>query len=237
MEHSEAIQQMAMERYLLDELTPQEKEAFEQHIFDCPECALDLRAGSAFITEAKAQLPGLVSQTSIATPAVPAARLVKSDPVKKWWSFWLHPAFAVPVFAVMLAVIAYQNLSIIPTLRKAAAEPRILHATAIHLGTRGAAHTEITADRTEGLALSIGLPETSAYVSYIFDLYDPNGKQVWTRTISVSSAAIGDDGVVSLVIPGPGLHQGAYSLTVAGLTAQSSRVEIDRRTLDIQFIQ
>ena len=53
MEHIEAVQQMAAERYLLDELPPELRDAFEEHLFDCPECAFDLRAGAAFVDEAK----------------------------------------------------------------------------------------------------------------------------------------------------------------------------------------
>jgi len=230
MDHNEAIQNMAAERYLLDELTPEEREAFEQHVFDCPECAFDLRAGSAFITEARAQLPELVLQSSLAppSPVAPPAR-------KSRWSFWLQPAFAVPAFAVLLAFIAYQNISVIPGLQRAAVEPRIVHSTAIHIGTRGSAHTAITADRTEGLALSIELPQTSSYASYVFALYDPSGKQVWTHTVPGPAPDSADAGIVSIVIPGSGLLEGSYTLAISATTPQNTRVEIDRRVLDVQF--
>ena len=230
MDHNEAKQNMAAERYLLDELTPEERDAFEQHVFDCPDCAFDLRAGSAFITEARAQLPELVSQSPMTV-----AKPNPLPPRKSRWSLWLQPAFAVPVFAVLLALVAYQNLSVIPGLKRAAVEPRIVHSTAIHIGTRGSAHTAVTADRTEGLALSIELPQTSGYSSYVFALYDSRGKQVWTRTVSASGPDAADDSIVSLVIPGSGLLEDSYSLQVSGVTPQNERVEIDRRALDVQF--
>lgn len=230
MDHNEATQHMAAERYLLDELTPDEREAFEQHVFDCPECAFDLRAGSAFITEAKSQLPELVSQSS-ATPAKPNPSASR----KTRWSVWLQPAFAVPAFAVLLALIAYQNISLIPGLKRAAIEPRIVHSTAIHIGTRGSAHTAITADRTQGLALSIELPQTSGYSSYVFELYDSNGKLMWTHTVTESASDSVDDSIVSIVIPGAGLLENSYTLAVSGVTPQNTRVEIDRRVLDVQF--
>jgi anti-sigma factor RsiW len=230
MEHSEAIQQMTAERYLLDELSLDERESFEQHVFDCPECAMDLRAGSVFITEAKTQLPELSVRPAV-LPTASATQAAK----KRGWSFWF-PVFAVPAFAAMLGLIAYQDLSVIPALKRAAGEPRILHSTAIHLGTRGAAHTSVRSDRTEGLALSIELPQSSAYSSYLFELYDVSGKQVWNRTMAESDASVGsDDGIVSLMIPGPGLTEGSYTLSVSGVTPQSSRVEIDHRVLDVLF--
>jgi len=230
MDHGEALQMMAAERYLLDELTPDERDAFELHMFGCQDCALDLRAGAAFISEAKAQLPGLASQDSPKVPSQP--RTKRTEPKKPGWSFLWQPAWAVPVFTIMLAVIAYQNFSAIPSLRRASAEPKIVYSNPIHIGTRGSAHTPIQADRNEGLALSLGLPQSSMYSSYVFELYDPNGKQFWTRAVGQPTE---DENIVSLVIPGSGLRAGSYTLAISGITPQNGRVEIDRRVLDVQF--
>jgi len=43
MNHDEAVEQMAVERYLLGALDPGAQEEFEEHMFGCPECALDSR--------------------------------------------------------------------------------------------------------------------------------------------------------------------------------------------------
>lgn len=43
MEHSEAMKLMAAERYTLGELEPAERDAFEEHFFDCVECSGDVR--------------------------------------------------------------------------------------------------------------------------------------------------------------------------------------------------
>src|ERR1700677_3945296 len=106
MEHSQAVEQMAAERYLLNELTPEAREAFEEHVFDCPDCALDLRAAAAFVDEAKVQLPALVAAAS----ARPSAGAVKSRAKRDQWFSWLRPAFAVPAFAAVLGVVSYRNL-------------------------------------------------------------------------------------------------------------------------------
>ena len=232
MDHGEAIQMMAAERYLLDELTPEEKDAFEQHLFDCRECALDLRAGALFVTEAKVQLAEMESQSAASSATQTVADRKKSKK-KVWWFFW-QPAFAVPAFAAMLAVIVFQNVSTIPSLRRATVEPRILHSNAIHAGTRGAAHTAVLADRIGGLALAIELPSSAAYSSYAFVLRDSTGKQVWNQNLTTSNVAV-DDSAVSLVIPGAGLMQSSYSLDIFGTSPQTGRVEIDHRILDVQF--
>ncbi len=56
MQHADAIRSMASEKYLLDELTPELREEFEEHFFSCPECALDMRAGAAFLEHSKVAL-------------------------------------------------------------------------------------------------------------------------------------------------------------------------------------
>ena len=43
MNHEEAIRIMGTEQYLLNDLSPELREKFEEHFFECPECAADLR--------------------------------------------------------------------------------------------------------------------------------------------------------------------------------------------------
>lgn len=232
MEHNEAIKEMVAERYLLGELTPEQRDAFEEHAFDCPECSLDLRAGSIFINTAKVELPHLA--TTSAAPSLPS--ISRPDRKRINWQSWLRPAFAGPAFAALLAVVGYQNLLTIPSLRTAATQPSVLPSTAFHAGTRGTAHTQVQADRTQGAVLSIELPQDSGVATYSFTLYDPQGKQIWTRTLTAARAGTSGDGIVSLVIPSAGLVQGSYTLAIAGINAQGTRTEIDRHALDIQFV-
>src|SRR5215472_16506480 len=53
MDHNEAVRQNASERYLLDELDPELRDQFEEHLFDCQDCALDVRAGAMFVEQTK----------------------------------------------------------------------------------------------------------------------------------------------------------------------------------------
>src|SRR6266404_851366 len=43
MNHDDAIKSLAAERYILDDLDPAERDAFEEHFFDCTECTADVR--------------------------------------------------------------------------------------------------------------------------------------------------------------------------------------------------
>jgi anti-sigma factor RsiW len=227
MNHDDAVQEMVVERYLLDELTPELREAFEEHLFDCAECSVDLRAEAFFMEEAKLQLPAL-SSASFASPVRPAPR--RTD-----WFAWLRPAFAVPTFAALLAVIGYQNLATIPALRSASTEPRLVPWVSFHTGTRGDAHLGVVADRKQGAGVLIELSQDKAYTSYAFDLYDPQGRQYWTHTAAAFDEAGAGIGNFSLVIPAADLQQSAYTLVVSGITPQGGRVEIDRRILDVHF--
>ena len=231
MDHGEALQMMAAERYLLDELTPDERDAFELHMFGCQDCAIDVRAGAAFIREAKSQLPQLTEPS--AAPEPPRNLKASTKAKRSGWSWLWQPAFALPAFAVMLAVISYQNFSAIPSMRRAASEPRIAFSNPIHVGTRGSAHTAVQADRADGFALAIELPQSSTYNSFVFELDDPSGRAVWTRSFTRPNTD--SDGAVSLVVPGSGLQQAAYTLKISATTSTNSLIEIDRRILDVQF--
>src|SRR6266850_400112 len=43
MDHQKAIDTMAAERYILGELNLDERDAFEEHFFDCPRCSISVR--------------------------------------------------------------------------------------------------------------------------------------------------------------------------------------------------
>jgi hypothetical protein len=53
MSHEEALCILAAERYLLSEFDNRLREAFEEHFFDCSDCAADLRAGATFLDALK----------------------------------------------------------------------------------------------------------------------------------------------------------------------------------------
>lgn len=226
MDHSEAVRLMAPERYLLGELSPEMRDAFEEHFFECEECALDLRAGAVFVHEAKLQLA--------ASPAMPAAAPANPAPRKHVWSSWWKPAFAIPAFAALLLVVGYQNLATIPSLRSAARQPRLAPWAALHVGTRDGAPLPVVADRKSGAVLLIEVPATLEYTSFAFALQDPQGKPFWTDAIA-APATEGGQQALSLLIPGIGLQQGSYTLTISGITPQGSRTPLDRRVLDFRF--
>ena len=56
MEHQEAIRLGAVEKYLLGELPTPQRDEFEEHFFDCRECAAELRMTANFLGIAREEL-------------------------------------------------------------------------------------------------------------------------------------------------------------------------------------
>lgn len=92
MDHTEATRLAAAERYLLGELTAEQRAAFEEHFFECPECAAEVRLGAELIDNLKPALAPL------RPPAAPEAQ-------RRAYA-WLHwaPAAAAVVLAAGLTV-------------------------------------------------------------------------------------------------------------------------------------
>lgn len=232
MDHNEAVQQMAAERYLLDELTSGTRDEFEEHMFDCPKCAFEVRAGAAFVDEVKVQLPGM------ATDSAAEERSGKAGERRERGFSWWRPVFAVPVFAALLIVVGYQNLVMFPALHTAENKPRIVVLGPLSGATRGGAPTAITADRTHGVALPVDLPlepSLGNFVSYSFDLNDPQGKSAWTGSIAAPAQVAGGDLQLSIVIPGGMLQSGTYSLAVSGVGSHGERTAIGQYVFAISL--
>ena len=54
MDHLDADQTKAVERYMLGDLSVSEVEEFERHFFDCPQCSEELRTLTLFQANARA---------------------------------------------------------------------------------------------------------------------------------------------------------------------------------------
>ena len=116
MEHTEAVQLKAAERYVLGELTGDLRAQYEDHYFGCAECAAELKLAAMFAANARAELEAEVATARLAGPAVAARKPAQGG----WFAVFLRPSFAVPVFALLLLFAGYQNLIVIPHLKSAA---------------------------------------------------------------------------------------------------------------------
>jgi len=63
MYHEGAKEMLASERYLLGELSSDERDQFEEHFFTCRECAAEMRDSAAFFENLEAVLKEDVRQS------------------------------------------------------------------------------------------------------------------------------------------------------------------------------
>ncbi len=117
MDHREAISTKASDRYLLGEMGEPERFAFEEHYFQCRECAEDVRAGDILAR-------GIRAAAREDTPrAVPAPL--------GWWNRRAPMFFPSAAAAALACVAGYQAMVTIPNLRAPqAVAPLVLRAAA-----------------------------------------------------------------------------------------------------------
>jgi hypothetical protein len=225
MDHNEAVRQKATERYLLNELAPEERDQFEEHLFDCQECALDVRAAAMFVEQSKAVLSEAPAPSPVSVPA----QIPRPSP----WLGWLRPAFGMPVFALLLTVVGYQNLVQVPHLQSAANQPRIGSWASVNVRTRGAAPAQVAIAPGEDFILLVNIPSDTAFSTYTLGLYNPAGKLQW----SLKTLAASPDDTRSIFIPGSGLEQGTYQLAVTGVTATGQTKDFGSSPVELKIQQ
>jgi hypothetical protein len=218
MEHYQATQLTAVEKYLLDELTPEAREEFEEHFFDCQECAVDLRATDAFITAAKHEF------TTHPIPIAVAGNSRKRALASCWVS-----AVAWSALAASLLVIAYQNVMVFPQLKNQIAElkaPEILPAISLVSGnSRGGQHPAAEIDAARPFLLQLDIPTQDRFSSYTCLLYSPSGSLSWRTEVSVQAAK----DTVLLRVPPSGGPAGEYTLAIQGnLSGGGTPVDLAR---------
>jgi hypothetical protein len=213
MDHDQAVRQKATERYLLNELDPGLRDEFEEHLLDCQECALDVRAAAMFVEQSKVVL---------AEPPVPApVRVPFPVPAKVGWLGWLRPAFAVPVLA-LLVVVAYQNLVTYPRLKQAMSTPQLLPSVMVNVSTRGAKVPGIAVAQGKPFLLYVRIPPEDGYSRYTVDLYNPSEGLEWSLPIPASP---GED-TWQVQVPARSRASGKYTLKVQGVSASGQSKEV-----------
>ena len=223
MDHNEAIQLMIAEKYLLDELSLEARDQFEEHFFGCTECALDLRAGATLVEQMKTVLSEAPPRDQVRLPA--------PLPTKSGWMVWLRPAFVLPVLGVLVVLVGYQNLVIYPQLKLAANTPQVLPWASINVSTRGTNAPVVTTHPGEGFLLFVNIPPDSRYSSYIADLRDVAGKTEWSLTMPAVSA----EDTWPIRVPATTHQAGTYTLLVQGVSAAGKRSEVGRSQFELHI--
>jgi hypothetical protein len=222
MDHADATQLGAVEKYLLDELPPELRDEFEDHYFDCQECATDLRATTAFMEAAKSEFR--------AHPL-----LAKPTPARSRFTLFRGPILVASALAASLLVIVYQNVVVYPHLESELAQlesPAVLPSVYLAAGaSRGGSLPSVTVNGMRPFQLTFDIPAQAIYSSYTCSLYAPSGALDWRYQVSSQMAK----DAVTIIAPAAHRAPGTYTLVVQGNGATPA-VELERTqfTLVIQ---
>ncbi len=198
MTHQQVLDTMAAERYLLEEMTEVEKHEFEDHFFDCSECAEEVRRGELIreeVRRAKSQPRRNAGLSLVAT----------RRPV------WQRPSVIVPwaVAATLALTTGYQSLVTVPALRQASS-PQSLSPVMLREATRGAVPVVTVSQEQRFVTLGIDVM-TSSVKEVRYDLLDQDGG----RILSGRAALPPSGAPLLLLIPADELgSQGRYTLVV-----------------------
>src|SRR5260370_5509305 len=113
MDHNEAIQLQAAVKYVLGELSQVQRDEYEEHYFDCGECAVDIKALATFADTAREVLR-----------QQKAEQLAKElATTRGGWLRWLQPVVAAAGFAALLLFIPCPKAVPISHTRQTARSP------------------------------------------------------------------------------------------------------------------
>jgi Putative zinc-finger len=231
MEHQEAIQLKAAERYLLGELSGDLRDQFEDHFFACVECKQDVESGAVFVDGAREVLGLENDESPVSRPARPESR--------GWLGNLLRPAFAGPVFAVLLIFAVYQNTVVIPRMKSALSQARAPQVlpwfTLIASNSRGGEPLTIPVRPNSVFGLFVDIPPEKQLPSYTYDVETESG----AIEFSVSAPADQAAGTLQLLVPSSRLTPGKQVLVVHGVApmqaGSTAQVEVGRFPFNLSF--
>jgi Putative zinc-finger len=213
MNHDQAVSSQAAERYVLGELTPTEREAFEGHYFDCAACFEQVEAGAQFLGRAR--------------------EVLDREPEPGWFGAMLRdlrrPA---PVFvsAMLLCAvgIGIHQQSVISDAR----EPHVEAHYFVPDDPRGAAKV-LTVARNATLSLDINVKPGSQYTSYRADVRTAAGKTKSSRPLPIKPS----DDSVTLGLTASILDPGTYSVVINGVAADGSVTKVGGGSFELRFAE
>jgi Putative zinc-finger len=211
MTHQDAVQEMAVERYLLGELTGASLDNFEEHLFECSECTADVKSGATFIDAAR---------TELGIPRRVTAPQMNRAP--RWTSWFTSPWILGPALAACLLVLSFQTFVLQPSMKIEVARaqaPAVLNPLVLaNAGARGDSIPEIAAPEHGSFVISLDVPTAGGFSSYRGSLYAPDGSLLWQTAISPEQAR----DALLINMPTDKVKEGLNTFVIQGLPADGS---------------
>jgi len=214
-DHQQAVNQMMTERYLLGELNPQERDAFEQHLFDCSECFEQVKAGTEFVH----YLKGIGAEETAVVPSTPAWRRLLGQ------AFRPAPAFA---FAACLLAGAsvYQNMATIQMLKAPQVESRYILSEQSR-----ATEPVVNVSRNGRFRLAIEFQSQKEFISYEVQLVKDDGKVQRSVPFPIQPS----QDMIEISFYAGNLKPGRYSMVVQATDQNGRKQELAGGSFRLQF--
>ena len=210
MDHEQAVRMHAAERYLLEELSPEERDDFEHHYFTCTHCAAEVRSAFAFADNA----------TAVFSQQQGAKKSVADSPGAAGWRTWLRPAWALAA-ALLLCVTGYQSMVTIPALQRELAETtgaQTLTTVVARSAARGDDPVVAIGENERFVHLVLDINTVASVSLYACEVRDDSG----ALRFSVNARAPKNGESLNLLLPASGLQSGRYAVTVRPSELQST---------------
>ena len=210
MEHAEARDKNATDRYLLGELNAAEADAFEEHYFDCPECAEELRSGMQFMEGGRKLVHEATAPEPAIAPVVPIPQRRSSAMI------WV-PAAAAAILVIALATPMLMT-------KQSAAEAPSFEVASQHsflLSESRSAGTVPTLNGNAPIVLWADVPSEPTYSRYEARLIQPNKKDI---ALPFTPDPSGDATPLTV----RGLSAGPHELVIVGTDPAGQHAEIAR---------
>ena len=213
MDHAEAVRLNAAESYLSGELPEALRDQFEEHYFDCFECANDLKSLDTFRTASR-----MVFEEEVVRRVPPQ----RPEAERAGWFGWLRPLVVVPAIAALAAIVAFQNAVTIPALKQRPPAVAQAYGSSFRVKgtTRGQSVSTVSVHPNEGFALDFDFIPAQVFPTYQGLLLDDVDGSVLTFHLPGELA----NKEVHLAIPAGLLHAGKYSLILSGVRDAEGRL-------------
>lgn len=214
-DHEKATKDLMAERYLLGELTGEDLESYEEHLFTCQICLEQVKTG----TELVSHLSQIGPDSTDALPGF-AARFLTSV---------MQPAAitAIALFLITLGIAVHEN-SVIAKLKAPRPELRFTLVGVAH-GANGT--NLLKAAKSDALSLNMEYVRKPEFVSYQAEILSASGKTV--HSVNLPEDQLGN--MASINMPAEGLEPAQYSMVVFGRRSDGTREEVGRGMFVLQF--
>jgi Putative zinc-finger len=213
MTHQEATATLATERYLLDEMTEAERDAFEAHFFACAECADDVRLGALMREGARAGfLAGTPEALAGTREAGRTGAQVLGFPGAAAPRRWYQSAVLPWAMAASLTLLAgWQSFVQVPALRRLESVPLAVVPVNLRPASRGAEPVVVVRPDASVIALAVDASSTAPGAELSYDLRSAAGASVFSGRVSAPPS-----GPLLLLVPARLIGApGHYVLTAA----------------------